>query len=122
MTTDSPNAITTALETAGWTPDAPHPGLLPKLTHDSGITLRVMTDDGGCVLELLDGLSVTFLGNLPSPVVIAACLAAAGQLDPSRDRVRLEEESDWLGWLDAAGLDNWPGVDEAREMRAAHRD
>ncbi|WP_434593423.1 hypothetical protein [Streptomyces sp. A5-4] len=50
-------------------------------------------------------------------MVIAACLAASGQLDPAQDRVELEERSTWLGCLESAGVDNWPDVDVAREMR-----
>ena len=30
---------------------------------------------------------------------------------------RLCEDSEWLGWLEAAGVDNWDGFDEARNMR-----
>lgn len=121
MSTESRQAITTALEAAGWTADAPTPGLLPKLRHSSGPVLFVMNDNGGCALELGDDLSMTFLSGLPAAVVIAACLAASGQLDPSQDRVELEERDHWLTCLENAGLDNWGGVDVARDMRAAHR-
>lgn len=120
MTADSRRTITAALEAAGWT-DADHaPGLLPKLRHSSGPVLTVLTDNGGCALELRDGLSMTFLSGLPTAVVIAACLAASGQLDPSQERVELEERDYWLTCLENAGLDNWSGVDVAREMRAAY--
>jgi hypothetical protein len=30
---------------------------------------------------------------------------------------QLCKESDWLSWLEAAGVDNWEGFDEARNMR-----
>ena len=30
---------------------------------------------------------------------------------------RLVEDSEWLGYLKAAGVDNWQGIDEAMEMR-----
>jgi len=30
---------------------------------------------------------------------------------------RLCEDADWLMWLEAAGVDNWVGFDEARNMR-----
>ena len=91
MTADSRRTITAALEAAGWTDQDPAPGLLPKLRHSSGPVLTVVTDNGGCALELGDGLSMTFLSGLPTAVVIAACLAASGQLDPSQERVELEE-------------------------------
>jgi hypothetical protein len=35
---------------------------------------------------------------------------------------RLVERDDWLGWLEAAGVDNWQGIDEARDMRNADRE
>lgn len=30
---------------------------------------------------------------------------------------RLVRDSDWLSWLEAAGVDNWEGYDYALEMR-----
>ena len=30
---------------------------------------------------------------------------------------RLCEDSEWLGYLEGAGVDNWEGFDEARAMR-----
>ena len=30
---------------------------------------------------------------------------------------RLQERDDWLYWLEAAGVDNWDGMDEAITMR-----
>lgn len=30
---------------------------------------------------------------------------------------RLREDSEWLSWLEGAGVDNWEGFDEARAMR-----
>ena len=35
---------------------------------------------------------------------------------------RLQERDDWLGWLEAAGVDNWDGMDEAIAMRQEFRD
>lgn len=29
----------------------------------------------------------------------------------------LERDSDWLGYLEAAGVDNWDGYDEAHNLR-----
>lgn len=31
----------------------------------------------------------------------------------------LIERSEWLGWLEAAGVDNWCGVSEAMGLRSA---
>ncbi|WNI20342.1 hypothetical protein [Actinacidiphila sp. ITFR-21] len=98
MTADSRHAITEALQAAGWTDEDPAPGLLPKLRHPSGPVLTVISGDGGCALELGDGLSMTFLSGLPPAVVIAACLAAAGQLDqtPPSESARLSAEYEAL--------------------------
>lgn len=30
---------------------------------------------------------------------------------------RLVEDSEWLSYLEAAGVDNWEGVDEAMQIR-----
>lgn len=35
---------------------------------------------------------------------------------------RLQERDEWLGWLEAAGVDNWDGMDEAIAMRQEFRD
>ena len=35
---------------------------------------------------------------------------------------RLVERDDWLGWLEAAGVDNWQGMDEAISMRNEARE
>lgn len=35
---------------------------------------------------------------------------------------RLQERDDWLSWLEAAGVDNWDGMDEAINMRQEFRD
>ena len=35
---------------------------------------------------------------------------------------RLQERDDWLSWLEAAGVDNWDGMDEAVSMRQEFRD
>jgi hypothetical protein len=35
---------------------------------------------------------------------------------------RLVERDEWLGWLEAAGVDNWNGMDEAISMRNEARE
>ncbi|MFD9422219.1 MULTISPECIES: hypothetical protein [unclassified Streptomyces] len=117
MSTTEPRAAVIAeLKDAGWCREDRHH--FPLLKHESGICWDVLTEAGGCALDLLDGSSTTFSRATPDQVVIAACLASTGQLDPTVDRAHLEERASWLGWLERAGLDNWPGVDEARRMRA----
>ncbi|MFD6935285.1 hypothetical protein ACFWAP_03885 [Streptomyces goshikiensis] len=107
--------IATALEAAGWTDDVPgRPGVLQ---HPSGASWMTVTAVGDGVLRCTGEEPVTFAGHIPTPVVIAACLAASGQLDPSKDRVKLEERSSWLGCLERAGVDGWQGYDVARDLR-----
>ncbi|MFD3608993.1 hypothetical protein ACFWXA_13130 [Streptomyces atroolivaceus] len=116
MTWNERIAVAEALDAAGWTGDTLDPRGLLK--HPTGAVWAVVTDTGGCALDLShEGATVAFPGKIPDAVVIAACLAATGQLDPSEERAGLEERSNWLGDLEAAGLDNWPGVDVAREIR-----
>lgn len=38
-----------------------------------------------------------------------------------KEYLRLIEDSDWLGYLKAAGVDNWDGFDYARELRDADK-
>ncbi|MEU2487108.1 hypothetical protein ABZ593_21175 [Streptomyces sp. NPDC012617] len=117
MTPNARIAVAEALDAAGWTGDPLDPHGL--LTHpDSKAVWAVVNKSGGCALDLPNvGATVPFAGAIPDTVVIAACLAASGQLDPSQDRVELEEENAWLDDLRAAGLDNWQGVDVARDIR-----
>lgn len=117
MTWNERIAVAEALDAAGWTGDTLDPRGLLK--HESGAVWAVVTDTGGCALALPnEGATVAFPAKIADTVVIAACLAASGQLDPGQDRVALEERAAWLGCLESAGLDNWPGVDVAREIRA----
>jgi hypothetical protein len=40
----------------------------------------------------------------------------------SRKELRqLRRDSEWLGWLEDAGVDNWPGIDDARESQREAR-
>lgn len=32
------------------------------------------------------------------------------------ENAKLREDSDWLGWLEAAGVDNWEGYGIAQDM------
>ncbi|MGW6456305.1 hypothetical protein ACWF94_10325 [Streptomyces sp. NPDC055078] len=116
MTWNERIGIAEALDAAGWTGDILDPRGLLK--HPSGAVWAMVSETGVCVLDMSNaGASVAFPSRVPDSVVIAACLAAAGQLDPGRDRVELEERAAWLGCLESAGLDNWQGVDVAREIR-----
>lgn len=111
--------VRTVLEAAGWE-QIPPGRSSTMLKHASGIVWEAEVPSGGCFIDLLNGVSIPFARTAPDAVVLAACLAATGQLDPTQQRVDLEERADWLGWLEAAGVDNWPGIDVAREMRAGH--
>ncbi|MFJ6014517.1 hypothetical protein [Streptomyces sp. NPDC092952] len=115
MTWNSRIGIAEALDAARWTGDTLDP--LGLMKHESGAVWGVLTDAGDCGLDCPNGAVIGFPGDTPDAVVIAACLAAAGQLDPGQDRVELEERDVWLGCLESAGLDNWPGVDIARSIR-----
>ncbi|MGW8988696.1 hypothetical protein ACWGRF_01975 [Streptomyces zhihengii] len=43
---------------------------------------------------------------------------ARSALNAARARItELEKRAEWLGYLEAAGVDNWPGIDTAREIR-----
>ncbi|MFE4796173.1 hypothetical protein ACFRFL_13915 [Streptomyces sp. NPDC056708] len=116
MTWNTRIGVAEALDEAGWTGDTLDPRGLLK--HPSGAVWAVVNEAGGCALDLSPvGATIPFHGKVPDSVVIAACLAASGQLDPSQDRLQLEERSNWLGCLEAAGVDNWQGIDVARELR-----
>ncbi|MFF4292173.1 hypothetical protein ACFY0N_00785 [Streptomyces vinaceus] len=107
--------VAEALETAGWT--GRRRGRLGLLRHPGGASWGAATASLDSVLQCPGGETVVFADFIPAPVVIAACLAASGQLDPGKDRVELEERSAWLGCLERAGVDNWQGYDVAREYR-----
>ena len=34
-----------------------------------------------------------------------------------KEQDQLNEDSEWLGYLEAAGVDNWEGFDYARDLR-----
>ena len=38
-----------------------------------------------------------------------------------REYERLMKRDDWLGYLEAAGVDNWQGIEEAIRMRNEER-
>ncbi|MFF4179647.1 hypothetical protein [Streptomyces sp. NPDC001750] len=116
MTWNSRLDVAEALESAGWAADERNP--LGLLRHPSGAVWAVTNDAGDCGLGCPGGGVADFPGDVADAVVIAACLAASRQLDPSQDRVELEKRSNWLGWMEAAGVDNWSGIDTARQMRA----
>ncbi|WP_284576683.1 hypothetical protein [Streptomyces sp. 2P-4] len=113
-TWNSRQEIAEALEAAGWVGD---PGdELGVLRHPSGAVWAVLNDSGDCGVDCPNGSVIEFPSSTPDPVIIATALAASGQTDPARI-VRLEERDAWLSCLESAGLDNWHGVDVARELR-----
>ncbi|MET9321928.1 hypothetical protein ABZX75_17300 [Streptomyces sp. NPDC003038] len=71
--------VAEALEAAGWVGDEPDP--LGLLRHPSGAVWAVSNDSGDCGLDCPGGAVVEFPGDAPDQVVIAACLAAADQLE-----------------------------------------
>ncbi|MGW7505946.1 hypothetical protein ACWGIR_31100 [Streptomyces albidoflavus] len=75
--------VAEALEAAGWTgaPDRP----LEILRHPNGAVWAVHNDHGDCGLDTPGGGGVTFPGDVPDTVIIAACLAA-GQIGAERPR------------------------------------
>ncbi|WNI31472.1 hypothetical protein [Streptomyces sp. ITFR-6] len=84
MTIESRLAVAAALQAAGWTGT---PGRLGHgiLKHPSGAVWQISNEAGGCSLDLdvPDGPTVDFRSKVPNSVVVAACLAASGQLDPA---------------------------------------
>ncbi|MFF4388534.1 hypothetical protein ACFY0G_17405 [Streptomyces sp. NPDC001552] len=85
MTWNSRLDVVEALEAAGWTGDEDRP--LEILRHSSGAVWAVTNEYGDCGLDCPGGAVVEFPGDALDPVVIAACLAAAGQLTPAVDVV-----------------------------------
>ncbi|MFD3844768.1 hypothetical protein ACFWVB_02610 [Streptomyces microflavus] len=92
MSTDPRAAVIEALEDAGWERADRHQ--FPLLKHESGICWEIASEAGGCYLDLIGGPTIPFNRAAPDTVVIAACLAATGQLDPTVDRAHLEERAD----------------------------
>ena len=66
--------VAQALEAAGWSgePD----DTLGMLRHPLGPVWAVASESGDCCLDVPERGTVTFLGDVPDPVVVAACLAA----------------------------------------------
>ncbi|CAL9369834.1 hypothetical protein [Streptomyces sp. enrichment culture] len=64
-----------ALEAQGWTADEDMP--LSILRHPSGAVWAVATECGDSGLDCPGGGTIAFPSDIPSVVVIAACLAAA---------------------------------------------
>ncbi|MFD4315053.1 hypothetical protein [Streptomyces sp. NPDC058548] len=119
MTWNSRLDIGKALDAAGWEGEPSNP--LGLLRHPSGSVWATYSNDGDCGLGVSGGAVVEFGGDIPDQVIIAACLTAAGQLNPDETRVQLEERAAWLGCLESAGVDNWQGMDVAREFRDEQR-
>ncbi|MGA5496674.1 hypothetical protein ACPCSP_20165 [Streptomyces cinereoruber] len=72
--------VVEALESAGWTGVAEDPN--EKLRHPSGAAWAFLPD-GRCGLVCPNGVIVEIPWGTPDSVVIAACLAAADQLQPT---------------------------------------
>ncbi|MDX2922890.1 hypothetical protein [Streptomyces sp. NE06-03C] len=113
-TWNSRQEIAEALEAAGWKGD---PGdELGVLRHSTGAVWAVLNDSGDCGVDCPNGAVIEFPSATPDAVVIATALAASGQSDPAHV-TELEERATWLGFLEAAGVDNWSGVDVAHDLR-----
>ncbi|QKW04962.1 hypothetical protein HUT18_11855 [Streptomyces sp. NA04227] len=80
MTWNSRLAVVEALERAGWTGDTERP--LEILRHPTGAVWAVANDLGDCGVTTPGGGSVDLPGDVADLVVIAAALAASGQLVP----------------------------------------
>jgi hypothetical protein len=39
----------------------------------------------------------------------------------AKELAALRRDSEWLGYLESAGVDNWSGIDYARELRRNDR-
>ena len=64
-----------ALEAAGWTGDDDMP--LSILRHPSGAVFGVSNEHGDSGLDCPNGAVIEFPGDVPTVVIVAACLAAA---------------------------------------------
>lgn len=73
--------VTEALERAGWAGDPDDP--FGILRHPSGAVWAVTNDGGDCGVDTPGGGVIEIPGDVPDPVVIAAALAASGQLVPA---------------------------------------
>ncbi|WP_019548541.1 hypothetical protein [Streptomyces sulphureus] len=78
MTWNSRLDVAEALERAGWTGDDDRP--LEILRHPSGAVWAVANDAGDCGVDTPGGGVADFPGDVADSVVIAAALAASGQL------------------------------------------
>ncbi|WTW96581.1 hypothetical protein OG216_25870 [Streptomycetaceae bacterium NBC_01309] len=84
MTWDPRLDIVEALEAAGWTGIEDRP--LEVLQHPSGAVWGVINDCGDSGLDCPGAGGVDFPSCVPAAVVVAACLAAAGQHIPGVDQ------------------------------------
>lgn len=95
MSLASRRVVTAALDAAGWTSISTQLSAL-LLRHTSGAVWETTTQAGDCALSVPGGPIVAFHRKVPNAVVIAACLAAAGQLDqaPPTETARAVAEND----------------------------
>lgn len=64
-----------ALEAAGWTADEGMP--LSIVRHSSGAVWAVTSESDDSGLDCPNGAVIEFPGDVPTVVIVAACLAAA---------------------------------------------
>jgi hypothetical protein len=67
--------ITEALEAAGWEADEDYP---LEILRKNGVCFAITNDSGDSGLSA-DGWAADFPSDVPVIVIVAACLAAAGQ-------------------------------------------
>lgn len=50
-------------------------------------------------------------------------MAAPGMVEiPIEEYDQLLKDSEWLGWLESAGVDNWDGCDIAHQLQADYEE
>lgn len=70
--------VAEALEAAGWTTD-PASG---ALRHPAGAVWSVVNESDDSGLDCPNGAAIEFPGDVPTVVIVAACLAAAAPTAP----------------------------------------
>jgi hypothetical protein len=87
-------------------------------------TLEVQLRDARTSLAALETLRPVWAYGEPGPQVTAAALAGiwkdlgvVTQTDAMQTLTKMSERLDWLDCLEAAGVDNWEGMEEAIRIR-----
>ena len=68
--------------------------------------------------------SVSYNINDPGPTITSRVTVLRRRvivLMDAKELAALKRDSEWLGYLESAGVDNWPGIDYARELRRNDR-